>query len=516
MQGYSVTEAASVLGVPTERVWELLARGILSGTSDGETGMRVFLQPRPAPAPAPAAAEPSPGNGGAREPERELSPFRELLTEFRNLTERYGQALLALGESRGEVAALRSRVDLLEARMDLRLSSEAAAPAWPSTPMPLPTERQVATGAAQRPLAGAESERVDEEEDHRARRRGPRRATQSFAEALARAEDPSIPELPGRAGAAAPASQVEVTLPRDAAIAEPMPLPEEPKPPSAEPVIAAEAQPLSEPETRADAAAVVPEIPTEEDDDGERGDERVAAVVGEADVAPAEPIDFDADRYTTDIEEPDWLEAEAFDLEEHTGAAEMEIAAGRPAAALTDAPEVEPPSGDREAGTPLPGADELDQALRALGVEPLSSLAAEDAERAVPPAAEPTEDGGANVEPTEEDAPESGTAEPAPSLPETEADDREASGPATRPSDAPDEASAIDRQADPDERPGAGPEVEPEWPPRAQHVFEPRPSSESLSRRPSSPMMRGPTSPFGTSPAPASRAYRRLRRIFPG
>ena len=120
MEGYSVTEAASVLGVPAERVWELLARGVLSGVPDGESGMRVFLQPRPAP---PAVEEPRRSNGqpNARETDGEASPFRELLTEFRGLTERYGQALLALGEARGEVASLRSRVDVLEARMDLRL-----------------------------------------------------------------------------------------------------------------------------------------------------------------------------------------------------------------------------------------------------------------------------------------------------------------------------------------------------------------------------------------------------------
>src|SRR5918994_7356601 len=132
MDGYSVTEAASVLGVPTERVWELLARGVLSGVPDGETGMRVFLQPRPAP---PAVEEPprSNGHGNARQAEAEASPFRELLTEFRGLTERYGQALLALGEARGEVASLRSRVDVLEARMDLRLPFSApmtSEPAW--------------------------------------------------------------------------------------------------------------------------------------------------------------------------------------------------------------------------------------------------------------------------------------------------------------------------------------------------------------------------------------------------
>ena len=132
MDGYSVSEAASVLGVPIERVWELLARGVLAGAPEGETGMRVFLHPRPASPPAPVSPQP-PENGGTREPERELSPFRELLTEFRNLTERYGQALLALGESRGEVASLRSRVDLL-------------GPGWTSA-CPLPARARRARGA---------------------------------------------------------------------------------------------------------------------------------------------------------------------------------------------------------------------------------------------------------------------------------------------------------------------------------------------------------------------------------
>jgi hypothetical protein len=111
INGYSVTEAASVLGVPTERVWELLARGVLAGAPEGETGMRVFLQPRPGPPSITARqfdeAAAAPRSNG---PERELSPFRELLTEFRNLTERYGQALLALGEARGEVASLNAAV----------------------------------------------------------------------------------------------------------------------------------------------------------------------------------------------------------------------------------------------------------------------------------------------------------------------------------------------------------------------------------------------------------------------
>src|SRR6188508_1187440 len=136
MDGYSITEAASVLGVPTERVWELLARGVLAGAPEGETGMRVFLQPRQAPTPVTASFTDESDSSRSNGPDRELSPFRELLTEFRNLTERYGQALLALGESRGEVASLRSRVDLLEARIDFRLPMGTPAQPWPAQPPP--------------------------------------------------------------------------------------------------------------------------------------------------------------------------------------------------------------------------------------------------------------------------------------------------------------------------------------------------------------------------------------------
>src|SRR6187200_3657884 len=103
--------------------------------------MRVFLQPRPAPAPVTPSFADEPDNSRSNGPERELSPFRELLTEFRNLTERYGQALLALGEARGEVAGLRSRVDLLEARLDLRLPPplEAGPVAWETATIPAST-----------------------------------------------------------------------------------------------------------------------------------------------------------------------------------------------------------------------------------------------------------------------------------------------------------------------------------------------------------------------------------------
>ena len=100
-EGYTVNEAAEVLGVPQSRVWELIARGVLAGSREGDEGMRVFLQPQ-AESVGVQRAEAGTGTDAAA---FASSPFRELLSEFRNLTERYGQALLALGESRGEVEA---------------------------------------------------------------------------------------------------------------------------------------------------------------------------------------------------------------------------------------------------------------------------------------------------------------------------------------------------------------------------------------------------------------------------
>jgi hypothetical protein len=264
VEGYSVTEAASVLGVPTERVWELLARGVLSGSPEGETGMRVFLQPRPAP--RAAIEEPRAGNGDAtpRPAEAEPSPFRELLTEFRNLTERYGQALLALGEARGEVASLRSRVDLLEARFDLRLPMSGPAPQpgspWAPRAVVEPARGDVgASGSAQT------AEHDVEEPPRRKRSRGQRRATDEFAEALARAEDPTPAELPGAADAGAAfaalreetasnldtEAETEAALPRDVPAAEPMAtLEPEPEPmataePEPEPMATLEREPIA-------------------------------------------------------------------------------------------------------------------------------------------------------------------------------------------------------------------------------------------------------------------------------
>src|SRR6202162_4047453 len=136
MDGYSVQDAASVLGVAEGRVWELLARGVLSGTPEGDS-MRVYLKAQPGPTATTAPRDEPPrgnGNGESHGQTGEASAFRELLTEFRNLTERYGQALLALGEARGEVAALRTRVELLEARVGLLLPTGGPPFTWSEPP----------------------------------------------------------------------------------------------------------------------------------------------------------------------------------------------------------------------------------------------------------------------------------------------------------------------------------------------------------------------------------------------
>ncbi|MGH2358853.1 MAG: hypothetical protein ACRDGJ_12750, partial [Candidatus Limnocylindria bacterium] len=236
MDGYTVSEAASVLGVSTERVWELLARGVLAGTPEGPSGMVVFLQPRPGPMPTPSPSTQDAGDAGSgrqRGPnghDGELSPFRELLTEFRNLTERYGQALLALGEARGEVASLRGRVELLEARIDLRLpppqgvpprraawefaapeepeeavdakpSAVGAVPADVAPEASAPAEPELGTGAAAPTLAPPAPAKRPRRGEKAAKRRSPARTETrrrpALAEALARAEDPTLAGLPG-------------------------------------------------------------------------------------------------------------------------------------------------------------------------------------------------------------------------------------------------------------------------------------------------------------------------------
>ncbi len=547
MEGYSVTEAASILGVPTERVWELLARGVLAGAAEGETGMRVYLQPRPAPAPPVTERASSNGDPAQREPERELSPFRELLTEFRNLTERYGQALLALGEARGEVATLRSRVDLLEARMDLRLpmGAGAAAPTpWPApAPGPLPRppapEREVAHDDDGEPVDPA----VEAERSAR-RRRSSRHGTENFAEALARAEDPTRPELPGAADAAAALAALraestvepmatDAALPRELPAAESMPTGDEPQDhatatsaaapeatpelapePAAEavepepaPELAPEPEPEPEPEPVAEAVAPEPEPePVAE----AVAPEPEPATVAAQETAPNEsrpdaaPISFDPERYTVAIEEPDWWVEEEPLLTMASGAGASESAHDAvdeapveeplPAAAPADAPPDDsheetmlwlgsaPPSTSAEADE---GADEMEAAGRLTSWPPRADLAgSRELDEALAAL----------------DVLAGGTAS-APS-PESE----------TPPADEPPPRDEPPPPAEPAAAPLAGrePEARPAWP-AADRSME--------SRSPRAPLItssRAGTDAQRLSPTPASRAYRRLRRIFPG
>jgi hypothetical protein len=388
MDGYSIKEAATVLGVPKRRVWELIARGVLSGAPEGDGGMRVFLQPRPGRAsPLSAAREEPPrtnGNGGHAE-SGEGSPFREILTEFRSLTERYGQALLALGEARGEVAALRSRVELLEARLDLRLPGprtsstvawempEYAPPASPAPPAPdapeVPEADRPSAEAAESPVAEAEVEVTDEAaeptpvdkprppgpapDEVRPEKGGSRRrrvlrshsAIAGIAEALERAQDPTLADLPGarEAAEALAALQREVEARTDtpepeasidegAAIREAA-LIREPEPqaepaaeaPFVEPAAATSSQELVDEEPFVDAPPPVlvaetaetesePEpIPEAEPQPAaaleteQTGAETDAAGTGEAEPDEAPPVASAPSPYTTEIVEPDWF-----------------------------------------------------------------------------------------------------------------------------------------------------------------------------------------------------------------
>jgi hypothetical protein len=275
VDSYTIDEAATVLGVRKRRIWELVARGVLAGTPEEGGGMRIFLQGQravPAPTEGGTGREPN-GNGGSHhQPSFEATPFRELLTEFRNLTERYGQALLALGEARGEVAALRTRVELLEARVDLRLptggppftwsepppegrGAPAAEPVAPEEPAaieepmaseepvaieePMASEEPVAIEEAmapEQPAASVEAEPAEatasQSEATRPRRSGSRgrrgrgatrSAVAGFVEALARADDPTPSTLPGADEAAVAfaelqrevAAKQEITLRED-------------------------------------------------------------------------------------------------------------------------------------------------------------------------------------------------------------------------------------------------------------------------------------------------------------
>jgi hypothetical protein len=244
MDGYSVNEAAAVLGIPEGRVWELLARGVLAGSTEVGGDMRVILRGSDVPEVVPPTPAPNGGhgtqdrtNGGSNG--GELSAFRELLTEFRNLTERYGQALLALGEARGEVASLRGRVELLEARVEFRLPRvEAPMAAWESEQQSEPDLE-----AAREPMPEPELE-------------APREPMSQPD--LAAAVDP-MPE-PELEAAREPMSQPDL-----AAAVDPMPEPEleAAREPMSQPDLAAAVDPMPEPDLAA-SLGPMPELPEPE------------------------------------------------------------------------------------------------------------------------------------------------------------------------------------------------------------------------------------------------------------
>ena len=381
MDGYSVQEAASVLGVAEGRVWELLARGVLLGTPEGDS-MRVFLKAEPGPIATSGTRDEPPrtnGNGGSHGSTGEASAFRELLTEFRNLTERYGQALLALGEARGEVAGLRSRVDLLEARLDLRLPPplEAAPVAWESATIPASAPEPAL------PPPAAPPRRAPVRRPKRSRKAPSARETiAGFADALARAQDPNAadlgesqePETPFAASAEpvtaeAPSEVLDQEMTVDIEVE-----PEPPEAPAAEAVAPDFDLPPDEPVTAVDAAE--PEVVADEPKPAEIA-------------AEAEPP-----TYSAVVVEPDWFADGDFAW---LDAGEMEpTGAAEPAPASAVSP-------------PLPEIAEVDQPIE------VAELASEPE----PPSA-------SSPEPASEPASEA-TAEPAIELAEEPADLAEAS-----------------------------------------------------------------------------------------
>jgi hypothetical protein len=325
IDGYSVQEAASVLGVAEGRVWELLARGVLHGTPEGDS-MRVFLKAQPGPIASTANREEPPrtnGNGGAHGNGGEGSAFRELLTEFRNLTERYGQALLALGEARGEVAGLRSRVDQLEARLDLRLPPpvDAAPGAWDSLTVPASTPDRAPAPQPRAHSPRATPRKPARRKQRQPKARTPREAVAGFADALARAQDPNAADL---------GEKIEETVVSE---------------PALEPATATAA--LDEPIQDAIEAAfeVAPEVLAEEPEAEAAAPEPVAvseevagadAVVQEAPPVEDSSAEVEQPTYSAAVVEPDWFADGDFawlDAAEMEGSAQAGPATATPATA---------------------------------------------------------------------------------------------------------------------------------------------------------------------------------------
>ncbi len=439
MEGYSVKEAATVLGVPKRRVWELLARGVLAGVPAEGGGMRVHLRDAPA-APVRVAdsgggSSPDParehagsghaGNGGSNgnhDPSAPPSVFHDLLTEFRNLTERYGQALLALGEARGEVAGLRSRVELLEARLDLRLpgprrwNAEAAAttqeapaapifdsgvgvslppapgtrpedsafPGSPELPGPegigpaadLPSSEPAPPEAQAAPDEVGFMEADAPRRPRKRRRGGSKEAVSGFAEALARAQDPTAAVLPEpverRGREADQLAALDSVAPSEA-----VPTHELDAHPGLAEVIAVTAAEVSAPP--------VPGAPADEPSEAaELAAPEAPALAGkpEAPAQEAEPVAVEASpEYSAEWDEPDWIAEEDLDSEWDQPVAEpsaVSSGAIEEPAVVQEAMIEEPAAaaGEPEVAAEAPAIDELAAAPEAPVEE--STVAAEE------------------------------------------------------------------------------------------------------------------------------------------
>lgn len=294
--------------------------------------------------------------------------------------------------------------------MDLRLPMGSAA-TTPESGWPAPAT-EVAPPAAS---PSEEPHHDEEDEDRPRRRRGQRRATESFAEALARAEDPTKPELPGAAETAAAMAALreeaanesehapEAVLPRELPAAEPIPLPEEPEGAGGE-AAAPVAEALDEeaqPATAVEAEAAI--TPTE-------GEVEAGAVVDEA--VAAEPS-ADAD-----------VEAQAA---------------------------VSEPEPEAEAGAAIRPAEEMEEEASA-GVEPMPAASDEAA-----PVAEPadiageTQEGAADVAPEHVEA----AGDTVPEAMQATVEDVAAAPPEEAATTAADEAPPI--EAPPEETPAAEP-----------------------------------------------------------
>jgi hypothetical protein len=316
--------------------------------------MRVFLKAQPGPI-ASAGHDESPrtnGNGGSQGPTGEASAFRELLTEFRNLTERYGQALLALGEARGEVAGLRSRVDQLEARIDLRLPPpvDVAPAAWDSLSVPASTpDPSPAMPPPVRPRKPVRRKPPPR------KTRTSREAVAGFADALARAQDPNAADLG------------EARVPTE-------PAPDE----GAEPMSANVAAPDA-PEHEALEVATE-DAPPEELAAEELVPEPLAAaaeVVEEAPPADESTAEVEPPTYSAVVVEPDWFADGDFAW---LDAAEMEGSTQTgPASATANTSELEPESAAAElkAQTAEPESEPEPQVLQEqeIPVEPEAHIA---------------------------------------------------------------------------------------------------------------------------------------------